>query len=98
MLLAIPELSITDISIITNKVDANYSAEQVIAAFQKFASTDKNAPPGFIHVDKLEEVLTSYTGKMPKEEARELVEKVESNRQGYINYVEYVSMMMPKRD
>ncbi len=62
------------VRVMSKKVDAQYSPEQVISAFKKFAGP--HAPHGMISVEALEEALSSYEGKLPKEMATELVSKV----------------------
>ena len=48
----------------------------------------RDAPEGCIRMKTFEEVLCSFEGKMDLEEAREMVAKIEVDKQGLINYVE----------
>lgn len=75
----------------SKKVDCDYTAPEVIKAFKKFAGPDSH---GMIHSSALEKTLTSFEGKLPREEAQDLVAQVPQDKAGMINYVEYVNMMM----
>ena len=50
--------------------------------------TIRDAPGGCIRMKTFEEVLCSFEDKMDLDEARELVAKIEVDKQGLINYVE----------
>ena len=80
------------VRVMSKKVDATYTAKEVIEAFHKFA--DKDAPYGCIRLRTFEKVLCSFEGKMDIEEARDLTGKIEVDKHGYVNYIEYVSIMM----
>ena len=88
------EISFHDfVKVMSKKVTPDYTPDQVISAFKKFAN--KKTPNGCITKEDLIHVLSSYEGKMPEEDARELVEKIDCDpKTGIINYVEYVNMMM----
>ena len=88
------EISFHDfVNVMSKKVTPDYSSDQVISAFRKFAN--KKTPSGYITKEDLVHVLSSYEGKMPEDDARELVEKIDCDpKTGLINYVEYVNMMM----
>ena len=88
------EISFHDfVKVMSKKVTPDYTSDQVIASFKKFAN--KKTPNGYITKEDLVQVLSSYEGKMPEEDARELVEKIDCDpKTGLINYVEYVNMMM----
>ena len=88
------EISFRDfVKVMSKKVTPDYTPEQVVSAFKKFAN--KKTPNGYITKEDLVHVLSSYEGKMPEEDARELVEKIDCDpKTGLINYVEYVNMMM----
>jgi calmodulin len=88
------EISFHDfVKVMSKKVTPDYTPDQVVSAFKKFAN--KKTPNGYITKEDLIHVLSSYEGKMPEEDARELVEKIDCDpKTGLINYVEYVNMMM----
>lgn len=76
----------------SRKVEANYSAEQVKSAFREFEGVN---PPGFIRLDALVRALSSYgIDKLNEDQASELVNQIEVNSIGLINYNDYVDMMM----
>ena len=80
------------VKVMSKKVTPDYTALEVINAFKKFAT---GCPHGCITPDALVHVLSSYEGKIPVEEARALVDKIECDpKTKLINYVEYVNMMM----
>ena len=81
------------VRVMSKKVTPEYTAEQVIRAFTKFKP--KDCPPHMITADALIQVLSSYEGKIPIEQARELVDKIECDpKTKLINYHDYVNMMM----
>ena len=88
------EISFHDfVKVMSKKVTPDYTPDQVVSAFKKFAN--KKTANGYITKEDLIHVLSSYEGKMPEEDARELVEKIDCDpKTGLINYVEYVNMMM----
>jgi calmodulin len=88
------EISFEDfVRVMSKKVVPEYTAEQIIRAFQKFAP--KDCPPHMITQDALVQVLSSYEGKIPVGQARELVDKIECDaKTKLINYHDYVNMMM----
>lgn len=76
----------------SRKVNASYTADEVKAAFKVF---EGNAPPGLIKVSTLQRALTTYgTDKLTAEQAAELLNQVEVDRNGLFNYNEYVNLMM----
>ena len=80
------------VRVMSKKVTPDYTADEVINAFKKFAT---GCPPGYITQEALVHVLSSYEGKIPVEEARALVDKIEFDpKTKLISYVEYVQMMM----
>ncbi len=87
----------------TKRVNPNCTSEQVKEAFKVIQSTstsdDPSSKKGKVHVDTIVKHLTSYGSeseelKMSEERARELVMQMEVDHDGYINYEEYVDMMM----
>jgi len=76
----------------SRKVTATYTAEQVKNAFKVFEGA---APAGYINVESLIRALTKDgTEKLSEEQAHDLVSQLEPDRNGMINYTEYVDMMM----
>ena len=88
------EISFEDfVRVMSKKVVPEYTAEQIVRAFQKFAP--KDCPPHMITQDALVQVLSSYEGKIPVAQAVELVSKIECDaKTKLINYHDYVNMMM----
>ena len=88
------EISFPDfVRVMSKKVTPEYTAEQVIRAFEKFKP--KDCPPHMITAGALIQVLSSYEGKIPVEQARELVDKIECDAKTKLtNYHDYVNMMM----
>ena len=60
------EISFRDfVKVMSKKVTPDYTPEQVVSAFKKFAN--KKTPNGYITKEDLVHVLSSYEGKMPEE-------------------------------
>ncbi|OQR83848.1 calmodulin-like protein [Achlya hypogyna] len=82
------------VAVMSRKVNATYSADQVKASFRMFENA---STPGFIRVDRLRQALTLYgSDKITEEQAHELISQLEPDSNGLINYEEYVNMMMSK--
>ena len=80
------------VAVMSRKVSATYTADQVKNAFKVF---EGSAPPGYIKVDALLRALcTDGTDKLSEEQAHDLIAQLEPDRQGMINYSDYVDMMM----
>ncbi|KAJ8603847.1 hypothetical protein CTAYLR_000292 [Chrysophaeum taylorii] len=80
------------VAVMSRKVSATYTADQVKNAFKVFEGA---APPGFIKVDVLIRALTNDgTDKLTEDQAHDLISQLEPDRNGMINYVDYVNMMM----
>eukprot|EP01083_Nonionella_stella_P005602 16227_1 len=80
------------VAVMSRKVNANYTAEEVIEAFQIF---EGDAPSGHISLDSLKGALSTYgTNKLTTEKALKLINQIECNKQGLFDYREYVNMMM----
>ena len=76
----------------SRKVNATYTSDQVKGAFKVFEATSN---PGYIKADALIKALCTYgTEKLSEDQAHELVSQLEVDATGYINYSEYVNMMM----
>lgn len=74
------------------KPKVQYSASNVIAAFEKFAGP--NQPNGCIKPEQLADALMQFEGGLERQQAEEIVRKHEKDRHGLIHYAEYVNMMM----
>lgn len=80
------------VAVMSRKVSATYSSEQVKSAFKLF---EGSSPEGFVRVEVLANALCHDGGdKMTREQADDLISQLEPDRNGMINYVEYVDMMM----
>ncbi|GIL62118.1 hypothetical protein Vafri_16396 [Volvox africanus] len=75
--------------------DLPYKKSDVMRAFRLFA--DRDAPPGCISPEALERALIQYcNGKMPEEEVMRLVNSLEVNQEGYIDYARKVNLFLNK--
>ncbi|KDO15730.1 hypothetical protein SPRG_18727 [Saprolegnia parasitica CBS 223.65] len=82
------------VAVMSRKVNATYSADQVKASFKMF---ENPSTPGCIRVERLVSALTTYgSDKISEEQARELICQLEPDSNGLVNYEEYVNMMMTK--
>ena len=80
------------VAVMSRKVNATYTSGQVKQAFKVF---EGNAPTGFVKADALTRALCTYgTEKLSLDQATDLVAQLETDANGYINYNEYVNMMM----
>ena len=80
------------VAVMSRKVSATYSADQVKSAFRVFES---NTPKGYVRAETLIRALTTYGAeKLSLEQAHDLVSQLEMDSNGLINYQEYVGMMM----
>eukprot|EP01084_Bolivina_argentea_P207683 354308_1 len=79
------------VAVMSRKVSASYSSDDVIEAFQLFTL---NSPPGNITLEQLELSLTQYGPKLNKEKATKLIEDLEVDDNGYFDYESYVSLIM----
>lgn len=81
------------VAVMSRKVNATYTAEQVKNAFKAFEGNA--SAPGFIKAEKLLVALTTYgADRISPDQAHELISQLEPDQHGNINYVEYVNMMM----
>ncbi|EGZ10266.1 hypothetical protein PHYSODRAFT_521567 [Phytophthora sojae] len=81
------------VAVMSRKVNATYTAEQVKSAFKAFEGN--SSAPGFIMADKLLIALTTYgADRISPDQAQELISQLEPDQHGNINYIEYVNMMM----
>ena len=66
--------------------------EDLIEAFKNF---DKDGS-GNISAQELRHVMTTLGEKLTEEEADEMIREADTNGDGYIDYVEFVKIMMSK--
>ncbi len=80
------------VAVMSRKVNASYTADQVKAAFKVFEVTGH---PGMIKVDALVKALCTYgSEKLTESQAKELVSQLEADASGMVNFQDYVNMMM----
>jgi len=80
------------VAVMSRKVNATYTSTQVKQAFKVF---EGSAPTGFVKADALIRALCTYgSEKLSLEQATDLVAQLETDANGFINYNEYVNMMM----
>eukprot|EP00762_Andalucia_godoyi_P002767 ANDGO_04418.mRNA.1 Calmodulin len=78
--------------VMSRKVQADYTPEQLRAAFRVFETPD--CGNGFVSTDVLERALTTYgPDKLSLDEAAELLATVDHENTGRINYMELINMM-----
>ena len=76
----------------SRKVNATYTSTQVKQAFKVF---EGSAPPGYVKAEALTRALCTYgVEKLTLDQATDLVSQLETDVNGYINYNEYINMMM----
>ncbi len=80
------------VSVMSRKVNASYTADQVKSAFKVF---EGNCPKGYVKAESLVKSLCTYgTEKLTEEQAQDLVSQLDVDSHGNIHYSEYVNMMM----
>jgi calmodulin len=80
------------VAVMSRKVKAAYSADQVKVAFRVFEEENSS---GCVPADKLIQALCTYgTDTLTEEQATDLVSQLDVDANGLINYNEYVNMMM----
>ena len=80
------------VQVMSRKVNADYTSDQVKRAFRTFSV---GAPSGMVSLDAVKEALLNHcTEKLDKDQIEELVAQLETNAEGFLNYEEYVEMMM----
>ncbi len=76
----------------SRKVNASYTSDQVKSAFKVFEAAGH---PGMIKAEALVKALCTYgSEKLNESQAKDLVSQLETDANGYINYADYVNMMM----
>ena len=85
------------VHVMSRKVQPTYTPEEVKGAFKVFEQPNSGLAPGYVKTSVLERALTTYgTEKLSLEEAQDLLQQVDPENCGCINYVEYVNMMCEK--
>jgi len=80
------------VAVMSRKLNATYTSDQVKTAFKVF---EGECPQGFVKAENLVRVLTTYgIEKLSEEQAQDLVNQLEVDSNGLINYSVYVDMMM----
>ena len=80
------------VAVMSRKVNATYTSDQVKGAFKVFEG--KNGS-GYVKADALIRALCTYgIEKLTEEQATDLVNQLEVDPNGMINYALYVEMMM----
>lgn len=82
------------ISILSRKISISHPYDDVKKSFKVFSHKEEHPKPGHIHVDTLADALsTCGSHEISRDRAMELVEQLESDGDGMVNYSEYVDMM-----
>lgn len=77
------------VAVMSRKVNASYTPEQVKHAFKTFENEEDGGSTGHVSVKALEKALVHYsTEKISTEQAQELLGQLEADQDGMINYVE----------
>jgi calmodulin len=80
------------VAVMSRKVNSTYTSDQVKASFKLFEVTGH---PGMIKVENLVKALVTYgSEKLTEAQAKELVSQLETDANGWVNYVDYVNIMM----
>lgn len=80
------------VAVMSRKVEASYSADQVKNAFKIF---EVPGHPGMIKAENLVKALCTYGAeKLTEAQAKDLVSQLDTDAAGMVNYMEYVGMMM----
>jgi len=80
------------------RLDPGYTSEEIKNAFEAI-QIDSGCEKGKVHVDALVKFLTTYGSENSKidfteDRVRNLVLQIEQDQNGYVDYEEYVNMMM----
>lgn len=80
------------VEVMSRKVNATYTADQVKTAFKVFESQNN---PGYVKPDALVKALCTYgKDKLTVDQAQDLVSQLEVDSNGLINFNDYINMMM----
>jgi len=80
------------VTVMSRKVNATYTSDQVKHAFKLF---EAGGPTGYVKAETLKRALCTYgSEKLSEEQANDLVNQLEADPQGMINYEVYVDMLM----
>ena len=80
------------LDLFSKKIKNPDTEEDLIETFKKF-DTDGN---GLITANELRHVMTTLGENMTEEEADEMIREADKDEDGYINYQEFVKIMMTK--
>eukprot|EP00002_Diphylleia_rotans_P010472 TRINITY_DN2095_c0_g1_i1.p1 TRINITY_DN2095_c0_g1~~TRINITY_DN2095_c0_g1_i1.p1 ORF type:complete len:154 (-),score=43.59 TRINITY_DN2095_c0_g1_i1:432-893(-) len=79
------------VAVMSRKVNANYTPEEVKAAFKTFQN---DCNPGFVRISDLKKALQIYgSEKLTAQQADELLAQMDPEGQDLVNYVDYVNVM-----
>lgn len=80
------------VAVMSRKVNTSYSADQVKAAFGVF---EAQTHPGHVRRETLTKALMTYgSDRLTEGQARDLVNQLEADEHGLVNYKDFVEMMM----
>ncbi len=80
------------VAVMSRKVEASYTSDQVKNAFKVF---EMPGHPGMVKAENLVKALCTYgTEKLTELQAKDLVSQLDSDAAGYVNYLDYIGMMM----
>lgn len=72
------------VAVMSRKVQATYTSEEVKNAFKVFEGA---SPEGFIKIEDLERALTVYgADRLTAEQVSDLIAQIETNQRGMFNY------------
>eukprot|EP00391_Amoebophrya_sp_Ameob2_P008397 CAMPEP_0178999550 /NCGR_PEP_ID=MMETSP0795-20121207/10128_1 /TAXON_ID=88552 /ORGANISM="Amoebophrya sp., Strain Ameob2" /LENGTH=186 /DNA_ID=CAMNT_0020692347 /DNA_START=86 /DNA_END=646 /DNA_ORIENTATION=- len=82
------------VSIMTCKISADYTPEEVKKSFAMFADGDAKAPPGCIKLDDLLEAVKRYgDDRGERNDVVDIIARLQTT-DNYFNFENYVAMMM----
>jgi calmodulin len=80
------------VAVMSRKVEASYTADQVKNAFKVFEAPGH---PGTVKAENLIKALCTYgTDKLTESQAKDLVSQLDTDAAGFVNFMDYVGMMM----
>jgi calmodulin len=80
------------VAVMSRKVEASYTADQVKNAFKVFEAPGH---PGTVKSENLVKALCTYgTESLTEAQAKDLVSQLDTDAAGYVNYMDYMNMMM----
>ncbi len=80
------------VAVMAKKVETSYTHDEVKEAFKTF---EVPGHPGLIKAENLIKALGTYsTEKLTEIQLKELVNQMDSDGSGFVNYMEFIHMMM----